>query len=81
MLLSEQDLLWGVTAIARYIGRSNRQTYYLLQTNKIPAQKVGVVWMGRRSVIGAALSGEERRGRAKRLAGDVQVDLEDLLQR
>jgi hypothetical protein len=57
----DHDLLWGVTAIARHIKHNNRQTYYLLQTNKIPAQKIGVVWMGRRSVIDAALSGKQVR--------------------
>jgi hypothetical protein len=53
------DLLWGVEAIASYIGRNNRQTYYLLQTHKIPAQKVGAIWIGRRSKIDAALCGED----------------------
>jgi hypothetical protein len=57
------DLLWGVEAIAAYIKRNKRQTYYLLQTKKIPAQKVGPLWLGRCSKIDAALSGEEKGGR------------------
>jgi hypothetical protein len=52
------DILWGVEAIAAYINRNVRQTYYLLQCQKIPAQKVGALWVGRRSTIDRALTGE-----------------------
>jgi hypothetical protein len=54
------DLLWGVAPIAAHIGRSVRQTYYLLQNQKIPAQKVGNLWVGRKSALNRALSGEMR---------------------
>jgi hypothetical protein len=36
------DIIWGVAAIAAYIGRTDRQTYYLVETGAIPAKKVGV---------------------------------------
>jgi hypothetical protein len=52
------DLIWGVQAIADEIGRSYRQTIHLLVTKKIPGQKVGAIWIGRRSKIRAHLSGE-----------------------
>jgi hypothetical protein len=52
------DILWGVEAIAAHIGRNLRQTYYLCQTQKIPCQKVGALWVGRKSAIDRALSGE-----------------------
>jgi hypothetical protein len=55
------DLLWGVERIARHIGRNVRQTYYLLQNQKIPAQKIGALWVARKSTIDRALSGEEVR--------------------
>jgi hypothetical protein len=42
------DLLWGVRSIAREIGRSEKQTYYLLGTRQIPGQKVGGKWCGSR---------------------------------
>ncbi len=37
-------LIWGVPAIARVIGHTHRATYHLLETNKLPAQKVGAKW-------------------------------------
>lgn len=33
--------IWGAKAIAEAINRSERQTYWLLQSGQIPAQKVG----------------------------------------
>jgi hypothetical protein len=42
------DLLWGAQAIADYIGRNYRQTVYLLSTKKLPAQKIGAMWIGHR---------------------------------
>ena len=38
------DLVWGCRAIARRIGKSERQTYYLLEENLIPAKKIGKEW-------------------------------------
>jgi hypothetical protein len=51
------DLLWGVEAIAAYIGRNVRQTYYALQTQKIPGQKSGALWVSRKSTIDRVLTG------------------------
>ena len=53
------DLLWGAQAIADYIGKNYRQTVYLLSTKRLPAQKIGAMWIGRRSKIRARLLGEE----------------------
>ncbi len=36
-----EDLLWGVDAIARHLGLEKRQTYYLIQHQKIPVKKLG----------------------------------------
>jgi hypothetical protein len=52
------DLLWGAQAIADYIGKSYRQTVYLLSTKKLPAQKLGSAWLGHRGKIRACLLGE-----------------------
>jgi hypothetical protein len=52
------DLLWGAQAIADYIGRNYRQTVYLLSTNKLPAQKIGAMWIGNRAKLRARLLGE-----------------------
>jgi excisionase family DNA binding protein len=56
------DLLWGVGAIARELGLSNRQTYHLLENGRLPAQKVGAKWCssrnGLRKHFKAAVCGE-----------------------
>ena len=52
------DLLWGAQAIADFIGKNYRQTVYLLSTKRLPAQKIGAMWIGRRSKIRARLLGE-----------------------
>jgi hypothetical protein len=58
MLDDNCDALWGVEQIARYINRSSRQAYYLLQQGLIPARKVGVIWVASRSKLDTFLSGE-----------------------
>ncbi len=45
------DLLNGVNEIARFIDRSPRQTYYLLQTGKLPATKGLCGWTSMKSRI------------------------------
>jgi hypothetical protein len=37
---SELDLIWGAQAIADAIGRTRRQTFYLLETGQLPAKKL-----------------------------------------
>ena len=56
------DLIWGVTAIAAEIRRSERQTYHLIQTKQIPTQKVGAIHAARRSKLLARLLGEDGGG-------------------
>jgi hypothetical protein len=55
----ERDTLWGVQAIADYIGRNRRQTYYYLQEGLIPGKKIGAIWIGSKSKLRAFLSDEE----------------------
>jgi hypothetical protein len=38
--LEKLDLLWSVPEIARFIGRTKRQTYWLLERGALPARKV-----------------------------------------
>lgn len=45
------DLIWGASAIAAEIKRTPRQTFYLLQTGKIPARKLGATWVANREVL------------------------------
>lgn len=35
------DLVWGIEAIGKVIGRTAPQTYYLLRTGSLPAKQVG----------------------------------------
>ena len=45
------DFLWGCRAIARYIDKSERSTYHLLEHRKLPAGKVGATWVSTKSVL------------------------------
>jgi hypothetical protein len=54
------DILWGCAAIARYIRRSERQTYYLAATGAIPTRKLGPrTLVARKSELDRALAHEE----------------------
>ena len=53
------DLLWGAEAIAGHIGRSVRQTYYLIENDMIPVKRLGPkMIVGRRTEIDASLKSE-----------------------
>jgi hypothetical protein len=56
------DLLWGVDAIAAEINQTRRQTYHLLETDRLPARKVGAKWCasrkGLREFFKRVVSGE-----------------------
>jgi hypothetical protein len=56
------DLLWGVSDISKEINRTQRQTFHLLETRALPAQKVGRRWCATRSGLrrffSAPLGGE-----------------------
>lgn len=39
------DLLNGVKAISGFIGEPVRRTNYLLETNRLPAGKIGARWV------------------------------------
>jgi hypothetical protein len=43
------EVLWGAKAIADFIGKDERTTFYLLQKNMLPARKVGSAWTTTRS--------------------------------
>ncbi|MET3601413.1 helix-turn-helix domain-containing protein [Martelella mangrovi] len=43
------DLIWGASKIAKIIGRSPQQTFFMLQKGELPAKKVGNRWVARRS--------------------------------
>jgi hypothetical protein len=62
--MSETDdalgVLWGVKAIAAYIGRTERQTRHLISTKKIPAEKFGANLIATKSRLRAVLSGAGR---------------------
>ena len=53
------QLLWGADEIAAFIDRPVRATYHLLETKKIPAEKVGAIWVGNPQKIAAVLTGDD----------------------
>ncbi len=45
------DFLWGCKAIAAFIDRTPRQTFHLLEAKKLPARKIGAIWVGSKSAL------------------------------
>jgi hypothetical protein len=45
------DLLRGIPRIAKFLGTTERQTYYLAEKRLIPAFKRGKIWEARRSTL------------------------------
>jgi hypothetical protein len=45
------QLLWGAKNIGRAIGRTARETMYLLESGKLPARKVGRMWCSSRPAL------------------------------
>lgn len=39
------DLVWGIRDIAKYIGRTERQAFYMASEGKIPVKQVGGRWV------------------------------------
>jgi hypothetical protein len=48
---SKLDLIWGLEDIAKTIGRTARQTHYMLSTGKLPAKQVGNRWVAERGTL------------------------------
>jgi hypothetical protein len=47
----ELDLIWGVNAIAKAIGRTDRQTFHMVSNGELPARKIGSRWVIERSKL------------------------------
>ncbi len=45
------DVLWGAEEIGAEIGRSAKQTFYLLASGQLPARKVGRFWVAERGKL------------------------------
>lgn len=45
------DLLWGAKAIASELGRTEKQTFHLLERGQIPAKKIGAQWVANRNTL------------------------------
>lgn len=56
------DILSGVPAIARHIGKTERATYHLIYNNRVPHFKIGGRIHARRSEINAAFRSETANG-------------------
>lgn len=52
------DLIWEVADIAKLIGRTERQTFHMLNKGELPAKKVGGRWVAERSKLIAFFMGD-----------------------
>jgi len=48
---SSMDLLWGAEEIAKFIGRSRRSVFDMLEKGVLPAKKVNGRWVVERSKL------------------------------
>lgn len=48
---TELSLVWGARDIAAMIGVSQRKCFYLLESGKLPARKVGKRWVAERGAL------------------------------
>jgi hypothetical protein len=55
------DALWGGQAIANFIDRPLRRTFYMLENGMLPARKKGAMWVSTRSALRAAITPEVAR--------------------
>lgn len=55
---STEDIVWEVGNIAAVIGRSERQTFYLLNSGSLPGKKVGGRWVASRRKLLEAVLGD-----------------------
>jgi hypothetical protein len=56
-LPSPAGILWGARAIGAEIGKAPRQVFYLLESGKLPAQRVGRQWVTTKAKIREWLNG------------------------
>ena len=50
------DLLTGAENIGKFIGKTTRQTYYLLENRKLRAFKLGAIWHARPTTLLAQIT-------------------------
>ncbi|KQQ90274.1 hypothetical protein [Aureimonas sp. Leaf324] len=48
---AEFDLVWGISGIAKVIGRTDRQTYGMLASGALPARQIGHRWVAKREAL------------------------------
>lgn len=47
----DMELIWGVSGIAKLIGRTDRQTFHMLSKGNLPAKQVGNRWVAERGKL------------------------------
>jgi hypothetical protein len=53
------DLCWGAAAIAEALGVSERRAYWLLESDLVPARKIGRTWCASRARLLAYCAGDD----------------------
>ena len=55
----DSDIVWSAREIGKVIGRTERQTYHLLVTKRLPARNHGGIYSASRQRLLAHAAGEE----------------------
>jgi hypothetical protein len=50
------DILWGADEIGRFIGRSRRTAYWMLEKKLLPGRKIGRIWTATKSELTEGLT-------------------------
>jgi hypothetical protein len=53
--IADDDILWGAKEIAKAINRSENEVYHLLSKERLPARKIGSIWVSTRRQLRRAL--------------------------
>jgi hypothetical protein len=52
------DIVWGAEAIGAVINKRRRPAFYLLESGRLPAKKIGGQWAASRRALISHISGE-----------------------
>jgi hypothetical protein len=72
---TNQDLLWGVDLIAKFIGRDAPTTRLLLSRGDVPGRKVGKRWLSTKSVLSEPSKWPNDREIRQRVGARRRVDV------
>ena len=72
---TNQDLLWGVDLIAKFIGRDAPTTRLLLSRGDVPGRKIGKRWLSSKAVLSDPLKWQNASENGQRVGARRRADV------